>query len=102
LRETARDGDALAHAARQLVRIMVREFAQPHEFEQRRAALAPRRAVDSAQVKRELHVGESGFPWQQRGVLEHHADLFGHGRANALSFDARLAVGRRDQTGEDL
>ncbi len=102
LREAARDGDALPHAARQLVRIVVRKFAQAHELEQRRATLAPRRAVHPAQVEREFHVGERGFPRQQRRVLEHHPDLVRHGCANALAFDARLPARRRDQAGEDL
>jgi len=49
-----------------------------------------------------MATSERGLPWQQRGVLEHHADLVGHGRANALSFDAHLAARRHDQPGEDL
>ena len=102
LRQPARDRDPLAHAARQLVRIVLGEVAQAHELEQRGAALAPRGARDPAQVERELDVGERGLPRQQGRVLEHHADLVGHGRRNRLTVDAGLAAGRPDQARQDL
>ena len=85
-----------------LVRIVVREFAQAHELEERRATAAPQRAVDPAQIEREFHVGERSFPRQKRRVLEDHTDLVRHGRANAFAFDEYLPARRPDQTGEDL
>src|SRR5262245_23723126 len=63
LREPARDRNALAHATGQLVRIVVGEFAETHEVEQRSATPPPRGAFDAAQIERKLHVGERGLPW---------------------------------------
>ena len=73
--QRARDRDALAHAARQLVRIAVGEVGEPDLREQLQCALAVRARLEPAQLDLHEHVGEHVAPVEQHRALEHDAEV---------------------------
>ena len=79
LHQAARDGDALLHAARQLVRVAAAEALQADQIEHGVGALAALLARRAADAERELDVVERRQPGKQAGLLEHHADAVGIG-----------------------
>ena len=75
LGERPGEGDALAHAARQLVRTLVGELAQPHEVEQLERALAcarpwptPRSFSGSSTLAAAVRQGSSAASWNMSAV----------------------------------
>ena len=83
------DRDALAHPARQLVRLFVGEAMQPDAIEQRvrRVVVVVDRALQDAD--REQHVVERALPRQQGRILEHDADAGARtGHRSAVDDDA--------------
>ena len=78
--ERARKADALAHAARQLLRVGGFEAVEADQIDRRKRA-AVRLALGhghGAQAK--LDVFEHRQPREQREALEHHGDALGQGR----------------------
>ena len=73
LRERAGQRAALAHAARELVRALLREVGEVHHLEQLLAAVAPALARRAAELQRELDVAAHREPREQRRFLEHRA-----------------------------
>ena len=91
------DRDALAHAARQLARIAVGEFREPHLREQRasrardtRAGRSPRSSSCSSTLSSDR------APFEQHRALEHDAEVGLRPRRRARPCDAHLAGARRD------
>jgi hypothetical protein len=66
-------GHALAHAARQLVRVALLGAAQVHQLDQAARALLALAARHPAHLGPEGDVSEHGAPREERVVLEHHA-----------------------------
>ena len=100
--ERAGDGHALAHAARQLVRVLVLEALEADQLEQRhrprargpcRRAAAPPRA--SRTLSRTVRQGRS------TGILEDDADVAAR-PVDGLAAQAHGARRARDEPGEDL
>ena len=73
--QRARDRHALAHAARQLVRIAVGEIREADLREQPQRALAVGARVEAAQLDLHQHVVERGAPVEQHRALEHDAEV---------------------------
>src|ERR1019366_7397982 len=73
--QRARDGHALALAARELVRQMLETRAELHEIEQFPGALLDLAARPAAQVQRQADVFEARERRQQVEELEDEADL---------------------------
>ena len=74
LGERPGDGDALAHAAGQLVRPLLAEPAEVHRLQQ---LGGPRPALglgDPPRTQRQLDVAAHGQPGEERGLLEHQPD----------------------------
>ena len=71
LGERAGEGDALAHAARELVRLALGERAQLDELQQLLDPLLALRLGHLAQAERQLDVALHVQPREQRGLLEH-------------------------------
>src|SRR6202030_4649560 len=95
-----RDGDALLHAARQMVRIRMRKFFKFDEGELPKGDLLALLPADALHFKSEGHVAERGAPRKQLGeVLEHHAAV--HATASHRpAADSDLA-GRRGKKPRD-
>ena len=110
LRERPRQRGALPHAARELVRTLLREVREVHHLEQLLAAFAPPLARRAGQLQRELDVAAHGQPREQRRLLEHQrgavgAHLDGARRRLVESGDeveqrALPAAGRTEQADE--
>ena len=77
LRERAGERDALAHAARELVRPALGEVAEVHHLEQLRGARPALGARHACELQRDLDVAAHGEPREQRGFLEHQAGALG-------------------------
>ena len=77
LREGAGEGDALAHAARELVRALLRGIREVDDVEELERLRAPGRARDAAEAQRELDVLPGGEPRHERRLLEHHGRALG-------------------------
>ena len=95
-RERARQRHALAHAAGQLMRIVLGEFGELEVFQQRlRAppALGRRHALD---FDAEHHVLVDRAPRQQQVLLQHEGDM-GVRAFDALAVDEGFALARRGQ-----
>ncbi len=74
-RQGSRQGRPLAHAARELVRVVIDEVAQPalgQKVERPLAALAPRHALD---FLAELDILDDRPPRQQKVLLQHEGDM---------------------------
>ena len=98
LREEARQLNPLAHAARELVRVVGLEARQIHELHQG-ARLVP--VARSLHVHGQTHVLERRRPGQERVLLKHVADA----RACAVVFDSRhagAALGGRQEPRDDV
>ena len=96
--QRARDTDALLHAAGELVRIVVREIAEPDELDEMPRDLVPLLDRDAVELQRELDVADHRAPRQQAEVLEHHAGVLARLR-HRRSFDGDATFVRRDQSG---
>ena len=100
VRERAGDGDALLHAARELVRVGARKARQPDEVDplaRVRGRLAPRLP---AELEPEGHVLEHRPPRKERVALKHHAAV-STGAANLLTVEQERSGGRVVEAGED-
>jgi hypothetical protein len=101
-REAARDGDALAHAARELARALLRrdrEADEPHPV-CRPDAPPLGGAVDRHRVHGQPDVVLDREPGEQRVVLEDHAAL-GAGSVDRSPVDEHRALVGRNQAGDD-
>jgi hypothetical protein len=118
-RERARDIDALAHAAGELVRIVLGKAAQPDELDQRARPLpALGLGEPTLQVEAVGHVLDDRAPRKQAVVLEHHGavragpfdrtaveqDCAGRDRKETVDRveEGRLAAARRPHDGDEL
>ncbi len=73
-RERARQGDALALAARQLIRPALRIVGEADQLERGTGASGALGARQCQALEAELDVGEHAAPWQQARLLEHQPD----------------------------
>ncbi len=73
--QRAGDRRALAHAARQFVRIARGEVLQPHRLQQLHRLGAERGLVGAGHFRRKQHVVDDGAPGQQHMVLKHDAHV---------------------------
>ena len=104
-RQRARDRDALALAAGQLLRQVLQAVAELHQSQQLARALVDLLARPAAQVQRQADVLEARQRRQQVEELKDEADLVAPdarqlvvGQAGErLAVDADLAGGRRDR-----
>ena len=71
LREGPSQSATLAHAARQLMRAMLREIDEPHHREEPVDGLVPFIRIHLAEAHRQLHVAANREPREQRRLLEH-------------------------------
>ncbi len=118
-RERAGDRHPLAHAARQLARVLPLEAAQAHGLEQPERDLPALRRGHPAQLEAERDVVERGAPREEAAVLEDQRDLLrirarardtGHEHAPGVrTHQARdhaehggLAAAARAQQGDEL
>src|SRR3990170_4356491 len=69
------DGDALLHAARQLIGGLGAKVPQPHQAEVGLRQLPPPRRRQPPHLGTELHVLLNGQPGEERRLLEHHTPL---------------------------
>src|SRR5690349_1601051 len=75
LGQGAGEGDALAHAAGELVRALVAEAPETDDLEQLLGALPALGAGDAGQAQRQFHVAGDGQPREQGRLLEHQGDV---------------------------
>ena len=95
-----RDPDALLHAARELVRIVLREGGEPHEIEEVARLLAPLRYGKAVDLQRKLDVGHHRAPGQQSEALKHHAGVLAR-RGDLASLDGDPAFVGSDEPGRE-
>ena len=94
------EGDALAHAARQLIRVAVLEAGEANTRDPVASPL-PRVAVGNTPIARpRRHVLEHGLPGEDRVGLEHVTDALGDAD-NRLAEDLDLTLARRLQAGDE-
>src|SRR5262245_30466313 len=118
-RESARDIHALAHAAGELVRIVLGKASESDELDQRaRALLALGLGEPALQVEAVGHVLDDRAPWKQAVMLEHHGavrsgpldraaveqDRAGRDRKETIDRveEGRFAAARRPHDGDEL
>ena len=95
--QRARDIDALAHAARQLMRIVIGKTAQAHKLDQRQRPLVPLLLAELGLEVEAIHdVLRHGAPREQAVVLEHHGAI-GTRSMDSAAIDQHLPGGNRDQ-----
>ena len=75
--QRAGEADALAHAARQLLRIGGFEAVEADEVDRLQRPLARLVERHALRPRADLDVVEHGQPGKQREALEHHRDAFG-------------------------
>ena len=100
--ERARQRRTLAHAARQLSRIMLGEILEPDRLQRAlraRLALGPRHALEH---HAEIDVLEHGVPGEQRVFLEHEGDVARHRPGHLLAGDLHRAGGGLEQSADDV
>ena len=91
--EHARDGDALLHAARELVRVAIGRALEPDQLHELVRDLVDLAARQPALARAEADVLAHRHPGEQRIVLEHHAAVAAGG-CDALAVDEDLAGAR--------
>ena len=99
-REGAGEIDALAHAARELARIIVLEAFEAHELEQAHGVRPLRGAQGAADLRSDFRIGENVAPGQQIVLLEHEAAIGARPR-DAPPIQMRLARGGLLQPADD-
>ena len=97
--ERARDRGALAHAARQLVRVGVGERGHADQLEQSARAVAALGTGDAGQLERKRDVVDGRAPRQQARLLENEADAL-VGVADRLAVDQDAARIGLDQAAD--
>src|SRR5262249_22089421 len=85
-------GGTLAHAARELVRIMVFEAAEADGADQHLGARAGLRVQSALHGKRKQHVRQRGPPRQQMSVLRQITDAAGEARLQRLGIVDRSTL----------
>ena len=98
--ERAADRDALAHAARKLVRISGLEAAEPHRCQEFAGARFRFFAVHLARFRLQHDIAERGAPVEQDGALKDDADV-GARPFDFAAGDQYGAARRREQAGCD-
>src|ERR1019366_2968244 len=93
-RERARDGAALAHAARKLVREPPREAPEVHLTQEFLAPSGPRRRREALELEGEFDVVAEGEPRKEGGILEDDGAV----RTGTGNFD----IGAADLSGSRL
>ena len=97
--QRARDGQALAHAARQLMRVGIGEFGEAHQFQpQKRVALGAD-VPHAVHLRAEHHVLFHREPREQRVALKHHAAILA-GAGDGLAVEQHLAAALSVEAGE--
>jgi hypothetical protein len=99
--ERAGQRHALAHAARQLVGVLVLEALEAGQLEQAEGAPARRLPVEAQHLYRQHHVVEDVPPRQQDGILEDDADVAA-GAVDGPPAQVHAAGGARQEAGQDL
>ena len=92
--------DALAHAARQFLRVGGFESVEADQVDRRQRALAALGAVDAKRLQTQFDVFQHRQPRKQREGLEHHGDAVRRAR-DGLAAAFGVARGGRDQSGDD-
>ncbi|MNT08705.1 hypothetical protein D3C72_1434550 [compost metagenome] len=92
---------ALAHAAREFVRVVAAELLQLEDRQQRFHAFVDVLLRQLAHLGREADVGFHGFPRQHVVGLEHHAHVVGHPRLQVAEHAHLTARVGLDQPGHD-
>src|ERR1022692_622746 len=104
-RHQARQRNALAHAAGELVRILRLRSAETDELDAASHALFAPRTVElparGSVQQPELDIAANGLPGKQRVVLEHHA-AFGSGLYDRAAIDGHRSAARQLQPGENV
>ena len=105
VRDQARERDALPHAARKLMRILVLRPRQADQLDGAAHTPFPRRGVETiaggSVSQPEFNVAPHGVPRKQRVVLEHHAPL-GAGACNRPAVDGHGSGRRQLQAGQHI
>ncbi len=94
--QRARQRHALAHAAGQLVRIVIGKFGEVEIFEQRLRALPALGRRNALDLDAEHDVLGDGAPRQQQILLQHEGDM-GIRPGDALAVDEGFALARRGE-----
>src|SRR3984957_14362401 len=97
----ARQRGALAHATRQLARIVIGEIREPDRIERVLGALLALGLAHALEHHAELDVLDHRAPREQRVLLEHEGDLLRHRSAHPLVADLDRAGGRLHQSAHD-
>src|SRR5215469_1104617 len=92
-RERAREVDALAHSAGELVRIVALKAGQADELDHRLRPRAGLRLADALQLEAEAHIAQHIAPRIERVLLEHEAAV-GAGRGDDVTADENAAACR--------
>jgi hypothetical protein len=98
--EHARNGDALLHAAGELVRVAIGGALEAYEFHELVGDRLHLGARQPPLARAEADVLAHRHPGEQRVVLEHHAAVAA-GAADALAVDEDLAAGWLLEAGDD-
>src|SRR5579883_345431 len=98
--ERAREGDALAHAARKLARPAPEKLAEAVAGKQRRRAGARLVHVEALDLGAEQGVVEDRSPLEQVILLQHVADLAAR-PGDRRAVDQHLAAGRAQDAGDE-
>jgi hypothetical protein len=96
---SARDADALRHAARELARIRALEVREPDGREKGFRDPACLVAVVAARTQADRDVLAHVEPREQSGLLERHADVLVRPEAHRLAVPQQPAARRRQQAG---
>ena len=99
-RQRPRDGDALAHTARELARVLGLKALEPHGLEQSQRDLAPARGRHAQELEAEADVVERRAPREEPGVLEDEGDLLRVRARDRLAVDQDGARVRAHETAD--
>ena len=99
--EGPHEGDALLHAAAELVRMGVEKRSETDALQQLDRVAGGRSVGAAIDVEQQTSVGSHGPPWEETGVLRHDCDLLVAPRdGRRLAVHRGAAGGRRLQTGD--
>ncbi len=99
--ECARERGALAHAARQLGRIMLGKVEKADSLQCAAGARTALGLGDALERHPEHDVLKHRIPWKQRAFLKHESEIVRHRAAHRLARDRDRAGRRRKQSAHD-
>jgi hypothetical protein len=98
--ESARQIDALLHADRELLGIMIGELLHADRRKRLHGAVAPA-VLDAQELEREAEILQHRVPGQQRAFLEHEGNVIGSRAIDRLAGDGDRTRGRLQQAADD-